>query len=342
MTPALTRGRRSFRAKSRRNRGRRAPIPEVTCTSPRLPKRSKGVGNGNLAVVPSSGSVEDFLPGRPGSGGIIIARADATPLHIREELAHARQATTSMRRDMVAVNEVIAAGDWRDRSARDRLNVFRKKLEIEVNAHEGLLAAATSTPAERAHAADTLSELQRLSAEVDGFTDLDIDDMNAGLRPLPQYLESPAWLASKVKSRERHLDLASNTHPTAMVVLPKAGPERSAAYNTRDGVSEIRRIGYEWDEMTYVNADHGGRVSFMREAEGPVAIITDARGVAHRYVLEPDGRRQASDGDVVEPGTVLATEPRRGTSSTRSSRPRASSAPSGSSIGAAAAASTTW
>lgn len=68
------------------------------------------------------------MPGRPGSGGIIIARADATPLHIREELAHARQATTSMRRDMVAVNEVIAAGDWRDRSARDRLNVFRKKL----------------------------------------------------------------------------------------------------------------------------------------------------------------------------------------------------------------------
>jgi hypothetical protein len=251
---------------------------------------------------------------RPGDGGhdMIYARPDARRIDILDELAHAEARTDKViGPEMLRLEGTLGKGDWKELSVRDRIDAFRRKLVIEIDAKHQLLRGLTDH-AEKAEVTEQLAELQRLQTEVEGFSDLKIAKMSAGAEPTPQYLEDPAWLFSKTKNVGDKPSRAAVDASTPTVVLPNKGPEASAAYNTRDNVASVSRVGNQWTESMQITSDHAGTVSMGGDpAKGQTLVITTPDGATELYPLDPGATVRVTDGKTVEPGTPLADQANR-------------------------------
>jgi len=249
-----------------------------------------------------------------GAGGVIYARPDAEGYDLRDEIAHARQHAGPMGAEIRRLDAQLEEGTWKDLSIRDRIEAFRRKLDIEIDAQQQRLQDPDSAAAgdtERIH--DTLAELKRLKREVESLTDRDISEMSAGARAMPQYLETPASLFSKAKDKSGRPGRDAPTNPHVdLVVLPNEGPARSAAYNTRPNVRAVSQVGQEWTETTRVSSDHGGVASVQgAPATGATIVVRTPAGNEYSYPVEPGATVRIADGAEVLPGTELAVEPGR-------------------------------
>lgn len=253
----------------------------------------------------------------PDGRGKIYTTNDARPIDVRAEVQHVKQMQDpAMGGEIRRLHGPDLEKSWDQMAAADRLEQFRRKLNIEIDAHESMLDELRGK--ERKEIAGQLQDLRKLQKRAEAITPAQLAEMNAGLRPMEPFLKDPAWLFTKQRGQrgDAHAD-AVTTFPKDEkgMRLPDEGMERSAAYTNLKNVETVRQIGTEWQENWQITSGYEGTCTKIApNADGGTSVeITDASGTAHTYDLEP-GSQVLVEVDPNQPisrGTPLGNEPPR-------------------------------
>ncbi|HEV7553809.1 MAG TPA: hypothetical protein VGO00_00055, partial [Kofleriaceae bacterium] len=238
---------------------------------------------------------------------VIYARPDATEIDLRDEITHVKQLESpTMGAEIRKLYGQLVQDKWPRSSARDRMELFRRKLVIEIDSQQRQLAELNAARSADAKAvAETLANLRGLQQETEAITELQLSQMSAGELPLPDYLQDPAYLFSKApKVRGGKVDRNAVDIKTSTVELPRTGNARSAAYETRDNVVAVNRRGKEWTEYTAVSADEGGTVS----VSGNKITVEADDGTRHVYEVDAGATMKVGTGQKINRGKLLAEE----------------------------------
>ncbi|HMI92148.1 MAG TPA: hypothetical protein VK509_12320, partial [Polyangiales bacterium] len=254
-----------------------------------------------------------------GEEAVIYARATARPEDLLDEVAHLQQlADPKLAADVRFLsNETLAGERWAKASASERLDLFTRKLDVEIDAKQrSLLALAADDPA-RANVIEQLNGLERLRKESGALSPDRLAKMNAGAEALPDYLNDPAWLFTK--AREGRAEAAIAAGSAARTDIPKtaAVAERSTAWNA-DNVESVERVGQPWQERFVISSDLDGRVTAdVVLADGSRAITVEGGAGKRVYSVEAGSELIGADargslhGKEVKAGAPFAREPAR-------------------------------
>jgi hypothetical protein len=245
----------------------------------------------------SGRAVTIFVDGEPQ----IIARKSATPETLREEGIHVLQSKDPAWRDRIARLDERKLAHWSDADVESRVSLYKDKLAVEIDGQQrvrqSLLdeAERTSDPArrarllERAEATEhTEAQLRLRGAEVEGLGPDRLAAIRAGREPMPQYLEEPPRLFSKVKAEVAEAekphklpkppvydDLQPDLYPKRSSPLEHGSPE--LAHEPR---RPVKLANSTWE------ADHPGRRMYQ---------VGDAWTESEMWV--PPGKRKPQSRD---------------------------------------------
>lgn len=231
-----------------------------------------------------------FVLDKKGEGKIYTS-SDARPLDVRAEVQHVKQMQDpAMGAEIRRLHGPDLEKNWDRMAASDRLEHFRRKLNIEIDAHLSLLDELKGV--EREEVAGQLQNLRGLQKKAEALTPKELAEMNAGLRPMAPYLEDPAWLFNKHRVKtEAHADAPSHFPKEEKGMrLPDKGDERSAAYSNLKNVDSVHQVGTEWQEHWQITSGYDGTCTgrFTNAEGGTTVQITEKGGTVHEYDLEPN------------------------------------------------------
>ena len=151
----------------------------------------------------SAQAVATFRRGRP----TILVKAGAGLSDLGEEGLHLLQRYDKATRDLVKALDETALRHWDKLPIEKQFELYRKKLLLEIDAQESLLASlekkrgVTLDPEEAARrirrSETTLENLRQRMKEVDAFTPVEMAEFGQGVRSKPQYLKEPPRLFAK-------------------------------------------------------------------------------------------------------------------------------------------------
>lgn len=247
----------------------------------------------------------------------IYTRHDARRIDVLAEVHHAKQMMDpAMAGEIRMLHGPDLEKNWTQMAAADRLEHFKRKLNIEIDSHEGMLGDVAG--ADKAEVRGQLEDLRDLRRRAEAITPTQLAEMNAGLRKMEPYLEDPAWLFSK-KRGER-----GAAHPEAKIDHPRDekgmqlfpdGPERSAAFTNLKDVESVHQIGTEWQEHWQITSGYDGHCTAVTaNAKGGTTVeITTKSQTKHYYDLEPGSQItvEPNTGVEIKRGMPLGNEPAR-------------------------------
>jgi hypothetical protein len=238
-----------------------------------------------------------------GDKAVIHTSPKASPGDVIQELYHLRQMEDPVMAAEIRRHSGADMGKWDTMSAADRVEHFRRKLRIEIDAHEKMVHD------EILGADRTLADLRKIENDINKLTPEDIVEMNAGLKDVDPMIADPAHLFGKSKHVVGDRPARDGTFKKKnTAAVDKEGPERSTAYNDGE-VTSVRQLGRDWVEELRITADQEGQVSVQSSRNGKTVVITTAKG-EHRYPLEP-GTEPAVKSGRVKVGDTLAVETNR-------------------------------
>ncbi|MCY1042083.1 hypothetical protein OV208_12220 [Corallococcus sp. bb12-1] len=153
----------------------------------------------------SAEAVTLFRRGRP----TIVFKAGADLAALGEEGLHLLQRHDKATLELVRALDETALRHWERLPVEKQFELYRKKLLLEIDAQESLLASleakrgVSMDPGEAARRIErgerSLGNLRKRLEEVDAFTPSELAEFGQGTRTKPQYLKEPPRLFSKNK-----------------------------------------------------------------------------------------------------------------------------------------------
>ncbi|MFP2896791.1 hypothetical protein [Corallococcus sp. 4LFB] len=196
-------------------------------------------------------AVTMFRRGKP----TLVLKAGADLSDLGEEGLHLLQRHDKATRELVRSLDETALRHWDRLPVEKQLELYRKKLRLEIDAQESLLASlegkrgVSMDPAETARRIEqgeqTLKNLRQRMKEVDGFTPVELAEFGQGVRSKPQYLNEPPRLFTKKPPKA--------TAKTA--ARKRAGGKRQApapaVTDTEPVLRETGRAGDAWPNTAH-------------------------------------------------------------------------------------------
>ncbi|WP_375758534.1 hypothetical protein [Corallococcus exercitus] len=205
----------------------------------------------------SGQAVTMFRRGKP----TIVVKAGADLSALGEEGLHLLQRHDKATRGLVKSLDETALRHWDKLPIEKQFELYRKKLRLEIDAQESLLASlegkrgVSMDPAEAARrirqGEKTLENLRQRMKEVDAFTPLDLAEFGQGVRAKPQYLNEPPRLFTKKPPKA--------PAKTAAKKRAGGGKKRQAPVltvtDTEPVISQTGRANDAWPNTVH-HADH--------------------------------------------------------------------------------------
>ncbi|WP_147451515.1 hypothetical protein, partial [Corallococcus llansteffanensis] len=262
----------------------------------------------------SGQAVTMFRRGKP----TIVVKAGADLADLGEEGLHLLQRHDKATRDLVRSLDETALRHWDKLPVEKQFELYRKKLLLEIDAQESLLASleakrgVSMEPGEAARRLEqgerTLENLRKRLGEVDAFTPVQLAEFGQGARAKPQYLREPPRLFTK--------------KPPKTAVAKKAGGKKAqpAALVVTDTPPVVREPGRPVDVWpnTTQHAAHEDIGPFSRTGpmDGDPFIATAERNVFTQHQRERTTLK-LDPGDTVEQVGPAWMEVKRRTGETR-------------------------
>ncbi len=232
----------------------------------------------------------------------IYANDEATPADVIAETYHVRQMQDPNMAAEIRMLHSRDIGEWGKLSAVDRIEQFRRKLFIEMDAQKRMDADGI------AGAKETLARLEQLKQKVEALTEKDIREMNAEIKELPDYLKDPALLFEKGKETR---GTPENRHSVS-AKTPRTGLDadtKDASPAQKDPkVEEVNRLGNEWKERWVISSGYDGTAKIRTVNGETQVVVTTENGGEHVYELESGTKPTVKDGEPVAKGQKLAEE----------------------------------
>ncbi|RKH51796.1 hypothetical protein D7Y23_09050 [Corallococcus sp. AB050B] len=181
----------------------------------------------------SAQAVTMFRRGKP----TLLVKAGADLSELGEEGLHLLQRHDKATRDLVKALDERALRHWDQLPIEKQFELYRKKLVLEIDAQESLLASleakrgVTLEPEEAARrirrGKRTLENLRQRMKEVDAFTPVELAEFGQGVRSKPQYLNEPPRLFSKKdlpgapETKQLEMEFGPAKPPAPEVPTPK-------------------------------------------------------------------------------------------------------------------------
>jgi hypothetical protein len=253
-------------------------------------------------------------------GPVIFARVDATAADMLDEAAHLAQLGDAAIAPSIRMLDEANLADWAQLSVADQLELYQRKLEVELDAKRRTLAVVRSQ-ADRALAQSALDDLERLQAQVAAIEPDELARMCSGRMPAPDYLaQAPRLFGKQRRVREDvpslHARGVGAELAPRLVSNTRSAADFSSAYSTGDVVS-VHQLGHAWRESTIVTGDLDGVIASRTLAEdGTTKIVIRDGQRAQAHLLEAGAE---IDADVI-PGRKLQKGARLGRESSREYR----------------------
>jgi hypothetical protein len=244
-------------------------------------------------------------------GPVIFATWRATARDVADEAAHLRQLADPDRAADIRILSERSLADWDQLSVADRLELYQRKLDVEIDAKRRALATLDEGP-DRRLAEANLADLEDLQRQVASIDDAQLQKMNAGVIPMPHFLDQPARLFGKEKEvvpgTTKLLDTSEVAGARRPIARDKADADYSSAYGEKD-VKEVRQVGDTWQERTFIVSGYDGKIIAVPDpAAGTDQIVVKHGGRTQSYAVEPGADIVVKVGDPVERGSRLANE----------------------------------
>jgi hypothetical protein len=245
-----------------------------------------------------------------GGRRVLHVRADIQPGELLDEASHLAQLQDPDMAAQMRLLDEMNFSDWSSTPAQYRLDMYQRKLEVEIDAQRRSLRMLEGDPqADRdllAEVQRTLEQLEQRQAELAAFTPDQISLMNAGAQPLPQYLNEPPRLFNK-----RPREVVGRVELNAPGNAIKTKVDDSSA-NGYPGIREVRRIGDSWVERTLITSGCDGVVDqVQRRHDGSIITVKAHSGRPRHYVVEAGGTVNVEPGKAVSRGDTLGRESSR-------------------------------
>ncbi|RKH35814.1 hypothetical protein D7Y13_06780 [Corallococcus praedator] len=195
----------------------------------------------------SAEAVTMFRRGKP----TIVFKAGADLAALGEEGLHLLQRHDKATRELVQALDETALRHWDRLPVEKQFELYRKKLLLEIDAQESLLASleakrgVSMEPGEAARRIErgerSLGNLRKRLGEVDAFTPSELAEFGQGTRTKPQYLNEPPRLFSK---KEPPVPPQAPELPEAKApeVKPETWPQTSQVHPNQDvGAYSLKR-----------------------------------------------------------------------------------------------------
>lgn len=273
----------------------------------------------DVIVVPDAVFERRFGSRRAGSAfvvengrAVVYARPTATPEDLLDEVAHFEQLMDpSLAPELRLLGEaMLEAERWRRLSAFERVELFLRKVDLELDAKRRTLAMLDADDPTRVSVQAQLANLERLRGEAEALTTEQLADMSSRVLPMADFLEDPSWLFSKTRDVERIPRPDLPERPPRALSRGDSPEDRSAAWG-RPGVRSVHQVGDEWTEGFVVRSDHEGRIVSIVRDEDRTTIVVEHAGRRRTYDADPGSEVLLDEGRIIQPGDVLAREPRR-------------------------------
>lgn len=236
----------------------------------------------------------------------VVVRSDAEAKHLIDEASHLAQLQDPNMAPSMRLLDEVNLRDWDAMSAANRLDLYQRKLEVEIDAQKRALAMLEGDPGSTANDLDSIKSslegLERRQADVAAITPEQLDQINAGALPMPEYLDQPPRLFGKQKS----VSPDAVTHENVTPDMKRTTVTDSSALN--NGAVEVRRIGNEWTESTWITSRAAGQVSAItKQTDGSVLITIEIpNGKPHTYTANANSKLNVEIQGQVQAGDVLA------------------------------------
>jgi hypothetical protein len=253
-------------------------------------------------------------------GPVIFARVDATSADMLDEAAHLAQLGDAAIAPSIRMLDEANLADWAQLSVADQLELYQRKLEVELDAKRRTLAAVRSQ-ADHALARSALDDLERLQAQVAAIEPDELARMCSGRLPAPDYLaQAPRLFGKQRRVREDvptlHARGVGAELAPRLVSSMRGSVDFSSAYSTGEVVS-VHQLGHAWRESTIVTADVDGVIASRTVAEdGATKIVIRGGQRMQAHLLEAGAE---IDADAI-PGRKLQKGARLGRESSREYR----------------------
>jgi hypothetical protein len=226
----------------------------------------------------------------------VYARLDTRTTEIADEAAHVVQlGDAALASDLKYLDEAHIA-DWKKMSVSDKMEFFKRKLNVEIDAKQRILKTLTGVE-ERATAEANLADLEALQKQVGSVTDEQLAKMNAKILKEPEFLEQPSRAFGK---RKVPVDPAgAPQRPDLGAIDPAATPPRevSKTKNTADyssaysdpKVKSVKQHGDVWPEHVLVTSGYEGKITSVRKGKNGATIVTVEDAASKKlqdYVIE--------------------------------------------------------
>ncbi len=243
----------------------------------------------------------------------IYTSTEARRIDVVAEVYHAKQLQDPvMGAEIRRLHGPDLEANWAQAPAADRLEHFRRKLAIEIDAHIGMLDEIGGKDAREI--AGQLQDLRQLQKRAEAITPAELAEMNAGLRKMEPFLEDPAWLFSKQRGRTgAHADAKIDfPQEDKGMRLPDKGDERSAAYTNLKDVDSVHQLGTEWQEHWQITSGYDGTCTKVAPNDkGGTTVEITSGGSVHDYDLEPGAEVMVEPNQEVQRGAPLGNDPAR-------------------------------
>jgi hypothetical protein len=247
-----------------------------------------------LTKSSAGNAVTVFQDGKP----TVIMKAGTDLAQLGEEGIHLAQATEPATAAKVKKLDETTLKNWDKLDLDTQLDLYRTKLELEIDAHERLAKALESQKAttrdakalgdqiERTRA--NLENLKKRQLEVAGLGPEDKLEIQAGARPKPQYLEQPARLFGK--------DPKVETPKPTEVVKPKPAKRPRKQVESADRPSEAPETAKLQEKMSSLKEDRARVQQQLAELGEKRRALNEIVEKATKEGSELDRKiRQASD-----------------------------------------------
>jgi hypothetical protein len=283
-----------------------------------------GARRAPVEVLPKAAFVERFASEQARAafqltdrGPVIFARADATAADMLDEAAHLAQLGDASIAPSIRMLDEANLADWASLSVADQLELFQRKLEVELDAKRRTLAVVRSQ-ADRALTQSALDDLERLQAQVAAIEPDELAKMCSGRLPAPEYLaQAPRLFGKQRRVREDVPSLHTRgvgAEPAPRLVSNTRGSaDFSSAYSTGDVVS-VHQLGHSWRESTIVTADLDGVIaSRTLRGDGTMEIVIRNGRQVRTQLLEAGAEMDARviPGRKIKTGDLLGRETSR-------------------------------
>ncbi|HWO21740.1 MAG TPA: hypothetical protein VNO30_23380 [Kofleriaceae bacterium] len=234
-------------------------------------------------------------------GGVTIyARADASSHDVADEAIHLLQlgdASQPRLGESIRMLGEATVGRWTEMDLEMRKQLFERKLEVEIDAKTRRLAELGDADPQRQVLLEQLANLRALEAQSRAISPDELQLMQAAPAQAPPFLSDPAWLFAKRTSTTKGDDLSVSGVDSSKIKLKPVTDSPACK------LGKVVQVGEPWTKVTIVSSSNTGTVKLDRTR--PDRVMVDGRV----YVIEDGAKLHVKDGQRVEEGTVLATEP---------------------------------